>query len=374
MSELEIVKINPKDEKKVREFINFPFQLYSQKDNWTPQLKIDQKSYIFNGPYLNQENVGIMQPFLAYKDGKLAGRIIAHYNQSYNRQKNTKKGLIGFFDSINNTEVSNHLFKNAELWLKAQGMTSMHGPLNYLIYDPSGILIKGFEKPSALEISYNHPYYQKLFEEFGFEKDVDWHAYEFHASNEIPETFYKIKNRVQESNGFSFRTPKMKDYYEEVKKIRKVFNLAWAENQGHFDLSKEEFNHLAKNLKIVIKPELAILAEKNNELVGFIVSFPDISQGLKKANGKIFPGAYNILKDLRTTKTLKTMLMGVHPEYRGRGLDAYLILETIDRAKKMGFEKADMSLIVDTNQAMKDDLEKLGAKIRRTYRFYKKDF
>lgn len=369
MGNVEVIKLG---ENKRNEFIKLPFRLYKPEDRWIPPFINEQKKYVFNGNY---SETGIIQPFLAYKDNKLAGRIIAHYNKQYNLETGEKSGLIGFFESLNDCKVSNALFKKAEEWLKLQGMESMKGPLNFLIYTPSGVLIKGFDTEPSLELSYNHPYYQNLFEEFGFQKSSDWHAYEFNAENKIPECFKRIKKYVQEKKEFTFRNADMKNYGSEIKKIREVFNKAWKENQEHFDLSEKEFSYLADSLKAVIKPELAILAEKDKDLAGFIVSFPDISNGIKKANGHLFPfGFYHILNDLKNTKKIKTMLMGILPEYRKRGLDAYLILETIERAKRMGYKKADLSLIVDSNIPMKNDLEKLGAKIRRTYRIYKKEF
>lgn len=369
MSKIEIVELN---NKKINEFLKFPFKIYKKDDNWVPPLINEQKKYIFNGNY---SKIGVIQPFLAYKDGEVAGRIIAHYNKEYNLKKGEKNGLIGFFESIDDIQVSNALFKKAEEWLKKQKMESIKGPLNFLIYTPSGILIRGFDSEPALELAYNHPYYQNLFEEFGFQKNSDWHAYEFNANKKVPESFYKIREHIQEKKEFTFRNAKMEDYNAELERIRNVFNTAWAKNQDHFDLSKEEFSSLAENLKKVIKPDLAILAEKQNDLIGFIVSFPDISNGLKKANGHLNPiGIYNIVKDLKKTKRVKTMLLGILPKYRRKGLDAYLMLETIERARKMGYEKADLSLIVDSNKSMKSDLEKLGAEIRRTYRIYKKEF
>ncbi len=165
MSNIEIISLNTSSKKDIKKFVNFPFKLYNKEDNWAPQLKIDQKKYLLKGPY-SEPGVVVIQPFLAYKDNKSVGRIIAHYNQEYNKQKNEKKGLIGFFDSENDTEVSTALFQSAEDWLKEHEMTSMHGPLNFLIYTPSGVLINGFEAEPALELSYNDTYYQELFENF----------------------------------------------------------------------------------------------------------------------------------------------------------------------------------------------------------------
>lgn len=370
MGKIEVLELT--DNKKIEDFLKFPFQIYKKEDNWVPPLMKEQKEYIFNGNY---SKIGKIQPFLAYKEGKLAGRIIAHYNKRYNLEKNERQGMMGFFESVNDFEVSNALFKKAEEWLKKENMESIKGPLNFLIYNPSGVLINGFDKEPALEISYNHPYYQNLFEKFGFQKDSDWHAYEFDVNNKVPECFYRIKENLQRKKEFSFRDVNLKNYDFELSRIREVFNKAWAENQGHFDLSEEEFSDFANSLRVVIKPELTILAEKQNNLAGFIVSFPDISDGLKKANGYLLPfGAYHVLKDLKNTKKVKTMLMGILPEHRRKGLDGYLILETIERTRKKGYKKADLSLIVDTNEPMKKDLEKLGAKIRRTYRIYKKEF
>ncbi|MCP4213542.1 MAG: GNAT family N-acetyltransferase [bacterium] len=359
--------------KNIKAFVKFAWKIYNGNPHWPAPLIKGRVDFIHNGPY---HEVGVIQPFLAYKNGEIAGRIIAHYDNRHNEFYKVKRGCIGFFECIDDKEVSSALFTAAEEWLRQQGMENMEGPINFLIYDASGIMLDAFDSLPALELNYNPPYYLDLYTDYGFEKAADWFAYLFTKEMNIPRVYYRIRERVlasREKDGLVLRDANLKNYAEESLKIFQVFNKAWEENWGHYPLTEDQFKFFAKELKPILRSEFVIIAEYEDEFAGFILTFPDICEAVRRANGRLLPfGIFKMMAAMKQAKRLRTMLMGVLPEYRKKGLEVYFILETIERAKKLGYEASDLSLIVDSNEAMISSLEKLGANKYRSYRIVTK--
>jgi len=370
MANIEVVPItcNTGD---IKKFVKFSWKIYSGNPYWVPPLIFDQVKFIRKGPY---HEVGIIQPFMAYREGKAVGRIIAHYDKRHNHYFKEKRGCVGFFESVDDKTVSRALFKASENWLIEQGMTTMVGPMNFLMYDPSGILIDHYEGIPPLELGYNPEYYAKLFEDYGFTKLSDWYAYRFTDKSEFPEIYYKMRDRiVQRESEITYRTPDMNNYQAETEKIMAVFNKAWEDNFGHYPLTEKQIEFFAKELKTIMKPELVIMAEKNEELVGFLLALPDANLALKRANGRLFPfGLIKILLGMKKIYRIKIFMMGVLQEFRRKGFDAVFYVEILDRAKKMGYKEADCSLIEENNKITINMLNRLGAEQYKTYRFYSK--
>ncbi len=363
------------NKKALKPFVTFPWKIYKGNKYWVPPIISDQINNIIKGAY---HEVGVIQPFLAYRDGKIVGRIIAHYDNRYNEYFNDKRGAIGFFESIDDTEVSRALFSAAEDWLKQRGMKEMHGPFNFLMYDASGILLDDYENIPVIELNYNPLYYVNLFENYGFIKGSDWYAYLMSTKHEFPSLFYKIhkqieKKALEHKDGLTIRNINLKKYPQERDKIKEVFNKAWEQNLGHYPLTDGQIEAFGKDLKLIAREEFIIFIEYHNELVGFIITLPDANLALQKANGKLFPfGLIKILWHLRKVKRVKVFMMGILPEYRRRGLDVFLYVESLIRGQKIGIKEGDFSLIVETNTDMINALEHMGAKRYKTYRFYKK--
>ena len=374
MPSIEIVPLN-NTKKEIKKFIKFAWEIYRGNPYWAPPLIIDQLERIIKGPY---HEVGVLQPYLAYRDGKIVGRIIAHYDKRHNEYFNVKSGRVGFFECINDKEVSRALFETAEKWLREQGMDDVYGPYNFLMYDPSGVLLDDYERIPPIELGYNPPYYRELFEDYGFQKVRDWYAYLFTRDNKLPSLFYKFHKQVEKKalegkDGLHIRNIDLKHYERDRDLIQVIFNKAWENNWGHYPFTDAQIEAFGKDLKMIAKEELIIFAFYGDKPAGFILSVPDANLAIKKANGRLFPfGIFKILLGMRKVHRIKTFLMGVIPEYRRRGLDVYFYVETINRAIKMGYTEADMSLIVEDNPDMINALEHLGAKRYKTYRFYSK--
>ena len=367
------VEIRPlrNTKKDVTPFVKFAWTVYRGNPFWVPPIINDQVSYLCDGPYLDS---GIIQPFMAFRDGIPVGRIIAHFDKRHNEYNNEKRGCVGFFECIDDSEVAGCLFNAAESWLADQGMEEMYGPLNYLVYDSSGLLIDGFEETPVLECVYNPPYYERLFLDHGFNKKIDWYSYRFLRDTEIPKTIYKIRDRVlNNKEGITFRNVRMgkKEYVEDTVKLLSIFNKAWEKNWEHLPLSDRQFAFFANELKMIVKPELVIMAEHKGKPVAYILSVPDINPALKKVNGKLFPfGIFHLIFGLKKIQRIKTFMLGVLPEYRNKGLDVLLFAETVERGKRMGYTESDCSVIVENNDPMINALNRFGAIRDKTYRHF----
>jgi GNAT superfamily N-acetyltransferase len=374
MGPINIVPI-PNIKSEIKKFVTCAWRFYRDNPYWVPPLIGDQVSMIHDGPYLE---VGVIQPFLAYRDGEIVGRIIAHYDNRHNEFFKEKRGCVGFFESVNDTGVSRALFSAAEKWLKEKGMSDMQGPFNFTLYDMPGVLMDDYDNIPAVELGYNPPHYPDLYTDYGFVKNIDWYAYKITVEERFPRLFYSMWEKVKRDlaarkDGLVIREINLKKFDEEKTKIITIFNEAWGENWGHYPMTERQLDHTVKELKEIVKPEFVLIAEYDGDVAGFILSIPDVNPALQSANGRLFPfGLLKILWGMRSVDRLKTILMGVRPKYRMRGLDAYFYVETAERAKKRGYTMADMSLIVENNNSMRNALVHMGAKIYKTYRFFGK--
>jgi len=368
MSQIKVIPIN-NTKKEIKEFVKFAWKIYKNNSCWIPPLISPQMEFILKGTYHEK---GVIQPFMAYQNGEPVGRIIAHYDKRYNKMFKKQRGCFGFFESINDKNVSNALFDSCLEWLVTQGMNEMYGPLNFTLYDSSGLLTNNYESEPVLELPYNPPYYINLLTNYGFEKVIDWYAYRFTRDQDLPAFMYKARERVLKNrSGIRFRHANLKNYWEESHKMLEVFNKAWEGNWDHMPLTETQFNFFAKEMKPVAKSELIIFSEKGDRLIGYVLSVPDINQAIKYANGRLFPfGLIKMLWGFRKIDRIKIFMMGVLPKFRGQMIESFFITETYEQAKKMGYLEADISVIAETNTNMLRMLDKAGAQRYKTFRHY----
>lgn len=374
MSQIQVIPLK-NTKKDIKIFVKFAWKIYKDQPHWVPPLIAEQVNYIHQGPY---HDTGVIQPFMAYKDGEPVGRIIAHYDNYHNEYFNEKRGCVGFFECVDDTEISRELFGAAEAWLAGQGMTRISGPLNFLVYDASGLLVDKFDDDSVLECVYNPPYYENLFLDYGFTKEVDWHSYRFGKDVVIPSYLYKVKDKVLNNNeGITFRNlidkKKGKEIFrEEVLKLREVFNKAWEGNQGHLPLSERQFQYFADAVKPILKTEGVFIAEHHGRVVGYILGVPDANQAIKKANGRLFPfGIFKMLYGFRKINRCILLMMGVLPEYHRGGLDIYFYLELLEIFKKSSYQEL-YTLIVESNTNVIKIATFWGAEKYKTLRHFSK--
>jgi hypothetical protein len=310
--------------------------------------------------------------FLAERDGEVAGRIAAIHNRAHNEFHDDTVGFFGFFDTVNEQPVADGLFAAAAEWLQPRGLTAMRGPASFSTNDECGMLVDGFNAPPTVLTPHTPRYYVELTERAGLAKVKDVFMYQT-VSNQLPERLVRGAKLIAKRNKITLRTLDMKRFNEEVELIKKVYNSAWERNWGFVPMTDAEIDHLAKELRPVVVPELVVFAEREGELVGFAVALPDLNVALKaNPSGRLFPGILKILWRARKIKRIRILLLGLFPDYRRSGADAMMYHWIWDQGYAMGYRWAEAGWILEDNTAMKNGLTRMGFEHYRTLRFYER--
>ncbi len=364
------------DQDKMR-FIKLPWEIYRDDPNWVPPLIFDVRNNLNpqKNPFFKHSEIEF---FLAEKDGKLAGRIAAIKNDNHNNFYKDKAGFFGFFETIDDEDVSDMLLDAACGWCKNKGFDIILGPVNPSTNDECGLLVDGFDSSPVFLMTYNPKHYIKKIEDFGFEKAKDLYAYDIESQvindEKVMAKLERMADLMAKRSGVTLRKVNMKDLMNEVRKIEEVYNSAWEDNWGFVPLTTDEFDYMAASLKAVVNPDLVMFAEIDGKPVGFSLSLPDFNQVLKKMNGRLLPfGIFKLLTGKKKINNLRVIIMGVKPEYQKKGIDSLFYLETIKAGNRGGYRGAEISWVLEDNMPMRMTAEKLGAKIYKTYRIYQKN-
>ncbi|MBL8957040.1 MAG: N-acetyltransferase, partial [Myxococcaceae bacterium] len=270
-----------------KEFIAFQYDIYKGDPNWVPPLVMERNDFLNEkkNPWFE---FGRAQLFLARRHGKVVGRISASEDTRYNEFQNVKVGWFGLFECIDDQAVASALLDAAEAWVKGRGLEQLMGPASFSSNSDWSTLIEGFDHTPVLMTPYNPRYYPKLFETWGLQKAKDLWAWQIDIQKPIPEKVARIAEKVRAREGLVVRQANMKDWDKEVARIKDVYNNAWEKNWGFVPMTEREFDHLAKDLKQVLIPELCVIAEINYEAVGFCITLPDANIALKATgNGRL---------------------------------------------------------------------------------------
>jgi GNAT superfamily N-acetyltransferase len=358
-------------------FIKFPWQIYKGNKYWVPPLIFDVRNNLNTrkNPFYKHAEIEL---FLAEKDdGKLVGRIAAIKNDNHNKFHEDKAGFFGFFESVDDHDVSDLLLDTACQWCKNKGFDTVIGPVNPSTNDECSLLIDGFDKVPVILSPYNPPYYRDMIESFGFEKGNDLFAYYIPATvikdDKVMNKLERMAKLIKSKEGIVTRKINMKDLDNEVKRIETVYNDAWVKNWGFVPLTTEEFEFMKSNLKALVDPDIVFFAEMDGEPAGFSLALPDYNQIFKKLNGRLFPfGVLKILTGKKKIDIMRVWSMGVRYKYQKRGVDSVFYLETIREGNRKGYKGGDISWVLEDNLPMRQTAEKLGAHIYKTFRIYKK--
>lgn len=369
---IHIESINPK--KSLKAFIDFPHDLYKKDSNYIPELYIMQKELLTLHPFLEHSQV---QYFVAFDGSKVVGRIAAILNQNHNRHNNTTDGFFGFFDCINSTEVAAFLFDKANNWLKLRGATTMIGPVNFSFNETCGCLIDGFDCPPVVMMPYNSPYYQGLLEKNGFAKKIDLHAFRFQG-HDYEDKAVRLLNRLTDRLNRSdilIRRIDMGNFKQEAMRLKEVYNRAWDKNTGFVPMTDREFDHTAKELKMILDPDFCQIAEQHGKIVGFALAIPDLNQVLAKIpRGRLFPtGLLKLLLYRKKIKGIRILLLGVVEGYRKMGIETCFYGKIINNYRKKGFNYAEASWTLEHNELINRAITSINGKPYKRYRIYTRE-
>jgi hypothetical protein len=316
---------------------------------------------------------GKVELFLARRGGKVVGRIAALEDPRYNDFHKVKYGWFGLFECIDDLEVAKALLAEAEKWVKARGLSEILGPANFSSNNEWGFLVDGFDKEPVLMMPYNPEYYLKLVEQAGYGKAKDLWAWEVDLTKPVPEKIARVAEKVRGREGITVRQANMKDWDNEVRRIKEIYNDAWEKNWGFVPMTDKEFDHLAKDLKMILIPEMTLIAEVKGEAVAFAITLPDANQAIKKANGRLFPfGLVKMLLAMKKIRFGRLAILGIKAGYRKRGLDAILMCDTFVNGRKLGWYGGEIGWTLEDNDMVNRAIELFGAKKYKTYRVYSK--
>ena len=383
----------------LNQFIAFPYALHRGDPMWVPPLRLEVRKLLSKkkNPFFQHSDA---QYFLATRkvEGKtegryrpsrppfraaalptfrrggekweILGRIAAIHNRAHNEAHEDTVGFFGFFECVDDQNVAQRLFDTASDWLRGRALTVMRGPTSFSTNDECGLLVDGFNTPPTIMNPHNPAYYVELVERAGFTKAMDLFQYQ---STEIllPDRLIDRVKKVLERKNITLRTLVMKDFDQEIERIKLIYNNAWEKNWGFVPMSDAEIDYLAAQLKPVVVPELVMFVEQEGKPIGFAAVLPDFNVALKSnPSGRLFPGILKVLWKSRKIKRLRILLLGLLPEYRGIGADVVMYHWIWDKGYQLGHRWAEAGWILENNVPMRNALQRLGFAEYKTLRFY----
>ncbi len=354
-----------------RAFIDLPFRLYRDDPLWVPPLKRDVADLISpTHPFHRHADVEL---FLARNtSGRVVGRIAAVRNDAHTALHHDGAGFFGFFETERDPRIATALFDTAGTWLRGRGLAVMRGPASFSVNEECGLLVDGFDTPPVVMMPHNPSWYAGLVEGYGFTKAKDLLAY-WHDTPDVPERLVRLAGALAARHKIVVRPLDMKHFGDEVERVRQLYNAAWEANWGAVPMTKEEIDHMAKQLKPVVAPDMVVFAEVAGELAGFALALPDLNMVLKRMNGTLLPfGWAKALWYSRSINRGRVLTLGVLPPYRRTGAAELMYIALLRAAAKRGITRGESSWILEDNTLMRRAIENVGAKVYKTYRLYDK--
>jgi GNAT superfamily N-acetyltransferase len=363
-----------RDRRSLSQFVRLPRRIYAGDPAWIPPLDADVRKLLRpDHPFHEHADV---ECFLAFSGSKPVGRIAAVVNHQYNDFHDTRTGFIGLFESVDDPGVAGALLDRAAAWLRERGMTRAIGPFNLStndeLYSP-GILLDNFASEPVLMMAHNPPYYRGLFEAAGWDRERDLLSYlveDYQSQERLVRGVERLTGTI---DGLVVRELELGRLGEEVEKIKGIYNSAWEKNWGFAPLTDAEIARLASDLKPIVDPRFALIAEVHGTPVGFALALPDYNQALRHVHGRLFPfGILKLLWYRRRINGLRVFTLGLRPEYHRRGIDALFYIHIYRKGLAAGYRTAEAGWILEDNWGMRRALERLGAHVHKTYRVFGK--
>ncbi len=370
------VSVKPVSGKRqMAEFLKIPYRIYGKKHpQYVHPLLAQMKAFL--DPEKNPCFGHAEGAYWVARDGRApVGRIAAAIDHVSNEYHDEKVGIFGFYEAPEDPTVARALLETAQAWIVEQGMTVMRGPGCFTTnHDNLGLLIQGYERPPVIGMPWQPPYYLEQMESFGLTKAKDLLAWEFVAvDGKAPERMVRFAERAKDRYPLTFRNFRLDRFWDDAEIVRQLYTETWQDNWGFVPMDPEEYRHLAKDMKSMVDPGLLFIAELNGEPVGFAMTTQDFNEVIKPMNGSLLPfGWLRFLLNRRKIHGVRTLLLGVKPEHRLKGIDALLIYETVKYGVPHGYCRSECSWILEDNAAMNHALEKYGSTLKNVYRVFEK--
>lgn len=354
-------------------FVAVPFTLFGKDPKWVPPMRMSVLDRISPKNPANEHQVTRL--WIVYRDGRPVGRVGACVDSFFNEYQNASWGWVGFFDAADDPEAVRELFEAAWQWLRSQGVGTAVGPASFTTNDEVGILVEGFDDPPLFLTNHNPPYYERLWLEHDWQPVMDLWAWRFvRATIGLSDRQRRLLDRVRERAKVSIRPMRMKDFDAEVGRLFEVYNAAWSRNWGFAPMPEAEIRHLAKQMKQLIDPNLALVVEKpDGEPVGVSIVLPDVNEIMSRIrSGRLLPfGWVRLLTGLSKVTRVRVFAVGVKPEQQTLGLGPLLYQEGMQGVMaRPDVVEAEASWVLATNDPMNQALEAMGGTRSKTWRLY----
>ncbi len=371
---VEIRKVTTKAE--LRRFIRFNYEFYKDNPYSVPDLYDDMLRTFSPGKNAALEFCEA-DYFLAYREGKIVGRVAAIINRNANERWGKKSVRFGWIDFIDDDEVSRALIDTVKAWGRERGMTDIEGPLGFTDMDAEGMLVEGFDQLSTMSTIYNYPYYPLHMERLGLEKGADWVEMKIYVPDEIPEKHLRISKIIAEKYKLHVRKISRREVYHTsvVHDIFKLINDAYEPLFNFSRMTDAQIDQYVRTYAPVLDLRMVSIVEnEQNEIVAVGISMASLSRALQKARGRLLPfGWFHLLKALlwKRPKVLDLLLVGVRPDYQGKGVNALLFTDLIPVYKKLGFEYAESNPELELNDKVQNQWQYFKTECHKRRRCYK---
>jgi hypothetical protein len=358
----------------IKRFVDLPFRLHAGTA-WVPPIKVERMLFLSRrlNPFFGH---GEAEYFLAWRGGRVVGRITAQVDRAYNEFHGERRGSFGFLEFEEDLEVLRALLDAASAWLRARDCERMVGPMDFSMNDESGVLIEGHELAPMIRQPWHPPYYQRLCEEAGLEKAIDLFSWELEIANRgttLLPVLEELDQRAREEHGVTIRKMSRRHLRRELDTFAEIYHEAWAENWGFVPYSKAELDTYAIDLQFVYAPEWFMVAEKDGETIAIAITPLDLNQVLRRMKGRLLPiGWWHFLNRGRTIDRVRVGFLGVKPEHQHTGVAAALYMAHFEAAARTPQKSGEAGWILETNEAMNRGLEAMGGEIVKRYRVYER--
>lgn len=361
--------------KELKAFIYLPEKIHRNHKQWIPPLYMDEWTYF--DPLKNKSFSNCMTVMaLAWDGDKPVGRIMGIINPHYNEIHLERNARFCYLECYQDIEIARALVDFIGQWAREKGMLKLVGPLGFSDKDPQGCKIEGHDEPVAITTSVNFPWMKEFYEDLGFQKEVDLVSYRIDMPEKVPEYIERISKRVIDSNGYSLlEFTSRKQMRPWIVPVFRLVNETFVNIYGFIPLEEKEMQELADRYIPILDPRFVkVVTNQKGELISFVVSIPELSPGIKRARGRLFPfGWFFILRESRKAKMLTLLLGAIKEPYRGLGIDSLVSYRILESATKAGMEFIDSHLILENNKRMRAEVERIGGKMYKRFRIFYKE-
>lgn len=373
---VEIRLVDTENKKQVKEFVQFHYDLYKNCPQWVPPFRNDIEIMLNKKkhPFYEHSDADF---FTAWKDGKIVGRTAVLNNTSYNEYHKQNSGDIFLFDSIDDQEVANALFDAAGDWAKKHGLDKLKGPKGFSLFDGYGVLVEGFDRRQSMNFScYNFPYYQKLYESYGFYKINEYVTMLADVDDfQLPEKVYKVADIVKKRGKLKIKTYSNKsEIKKDASRIAQMYFDSFKNNWEYFPMTQREFDFFVDNvLTFVVPGLLRFITDENDDIVGFLVNFPDVSAAMQRHSGSLLNPALlvDLVLEMKKTNCCAMNGLGLLEKYHKSGGNALLYCSMMDIMKDYPqFKYVEAVQMAESAHEVQQEMATLGLKPIKRHRVY----